>query len=174
MDDIQITVGDITKLTVDAIVNSANQSLLPGSGLSGAIFRAAGDGMKEECAPFAPLETGRAIITAGYGLPAPHVIHTVAPKWYLNHPQRAEQLANCYRESLLVAEQHELRSIAFPCIGMGIYRCPLESGAKIAVATVYECLKDLTFCRNILFVCANEEQAVYYINLCEKEGAITG
>lgn len=135
-DDIEIIEGDITKLEVDAIVNAANTWLRGGGGVDGAIHRAAGPSLEQECRVIGRCPTGEARITKGYELPAKHVIHTVGPVW--NGGGRGEDglLENCYRNSLVLARHAGVRSIAFPAISTGVYRFPLERAARIAVATV--------------------------------------
>ncbi|WZH47936.1 RNA-directed RNA polymerase [Fusarium acuminatum] len=132
--------GDITKLRLDAVVNAANKSLLGGGGVDGAIHRAAGPRLVRECRPLGPINTGEAVITKGYNLPAKHVIHTVGPV-YDTDPNPKESLANCYRESLRVAVTNNLTSVAFSAISTGIYGFPSSSAAKIACKTVREFLE---------------------------------
>ncbi len=138
--NIEVIQGDITKLNVDAIVNAANSSLLGGGGVDGAIHAAAGGGLLKECKKLGGCLTGQAKITKGYDLPAKHVIHTVGPVWHGGISNEAEQLADCYANSLKLAIENGIRTIAFPAISTGAYRFPGKEAALIAVRTISEFL----------------------------------
>ena len=133
---IEIIQTDITTLAVDAIVNAANATLLGGGGVDGAIHRSAGPQLLEDCSRLGGCQTGRAKITKGYGLPAKFVIHAVGPVWTDGKRNEAKLLASCYRESMKLAVEHQVSTIAFPAISCGIYGYPLEQAAEIAIDTL--------------------------------------
>ncbi len=159
IDRISVVEGDITRMDVDAIVNAANESLLGGGGVDGAIHRAAGPKLLEECRTLAGCPTGEARISRGYDLRARHVIHTVGPVWHGGNRQEDALLAACYRRSLGLAVQHNLKSLAFPAISTGIYRFPVIRAARIAVATTVEFLAEDHTLDIVIFCCFSAESA---------------
>ena len=152
-DRLHVTAADITTLHVDAIVNAANTSLLGGGGVDGAIHRAAGPGLLAECRALGGCETGDARITAGYDLPARHVIHAVGPVWRGGSRGEPRQLAGCYRRAIELAAEHQLRTVAFAAISCGIYGYPPEQAAPLAVRTVAEALAGAPSLARVDFVC---------------------
>ncbi|MCH8033903.1 MAG: O-acetyl-ADP-ribose deacetylase [Bacteroidetes bacterium] len=154
---IEIHKGDITNLKVDAIVNAANTTLLGGGGVDGAIHRAAGKVLLEECKKLNGCKTGEAKITKGYNLSAKYVIHTVGPVWNGGKHNEDELLASCYRNSLKLAVENGIKSIAFPAISTGVYRFPLERAKKIAMDEVTKFLNDNDEIEKLIFVCFDDE-----------------
>jgi O-acetyl-ADP-ribose deacetylase (regulator of RNase III) len=159
---LEIVQGDITKIAVDAIVNAANSSLLGGGGVDGAIHRAAGPQLLAECRGLGGCPTGEARITRGYDLPAKHVIHTVGPVWHGGDRGEEELLANCYRNSLRLAAENGIETIAFPSISTGVYRFPVDRACRIALREVRAFLAIRTSLRRVLFVCFSESDAEVY------------
>lgn len=159
---LQLHRGDITKLAVDAIVNAANETLLGGGGVDGAIHRAAGPELLEECRTIGGCPTGEARITGGYRLRARHVIHTVGPVWRGGRAGEPALLASCYRSSLALAQQHGLRSIAFPAISCGVYGYPIHDAVPIAVAETVRYCTEHALPIDVTFVCFGEEIATAY------------
>ncbi|MBF0571499.1 MAG: O-acetyl-ADP-ribose deacetylase [Candidatus Omnitrophica bacterium] len=164
---IEVKLGDITKENVDAIVNAANTSLLGGGGVDGAIHRAAGAGLLAECTILHGCKTGEAKLTKGYKLPSKFVIHTVGPVWHGGNRNEDDLLANCYRHSLMIAQEYQINSIAFPSISTGVYRFPIPRAAQIAVKTVKENLAGADI-KKIIFVCFDELNYKIYYDLLNK------
>jgi len=166
MNRIELITGDITKLRLDAIVNAANSSLMGGGGVDGVIHRAGGKKILEECmeyvSKYGRLSTGEAMITSGGNLPAKFVIHTVGPVWNGGRNNEAKLLANAYSNSLQLAAENNLRSIAFPNISTGVYDFPKERAAEIAVESVSSFLKKNSSIEKVIFVCFDEENYKIY------------
>jgi O-acetyl-ADP-ribose deacetylase (regulator of RNase III) len=160
--------GDITHQNVDAIVNAANNSLLGGGGVDGAIHRAAGPKLLEECKTLHGCTTGEAKITKGYNLHAKNVIHTVGPIWDDGHHQEDHLLASCYKKSMELAIAHKLTSLAFPSISTGVYRFPLERASRIALQEIASGLKNNPALQQVSIVCFDEETYTTY-KRAEKE-----
>lgn len=159
---IEILQGDITELAVDAIVNAANNTLLGGGGVDGAIHRVAGPALTQECAGLGGCETGDAKITGGYRLPAAHVIHTVGPVWYGGERGEPKLLKFAYRRCFEVAHQHRLRSIAFPAISAGVYGYPMREAVVIALSAAQDATRLFPELERIIFVQFSEAaQQVY-------------
>ena len=166
---IQVVQGDITKLDCDGIVNAANRSLLGGGGVDGAIHRAAGPELLAECRTLHGCRTGEAKITKGYRLKAKYIIHTVGPI-YSGTAEDAAQLADCYRNSLNLAKEHELHSIAFPAISTGVYGYPLEDATEIAVKTVAQWLEaHADYAMQVIFCCFDARtERVYQVRTLQQ------
>jgi len=165
MVSIKIIQGDITKVETDAIVNAANTTLLGGGGVDGAIHHAAGPGLFKECLALKGCKTGEAKITSGYNLPAKFIIHTPGPIWKGGDHSEAELLARCYRNSLQIAEDKKLQSIALPNISTGVYGFPRELAAEIAIREVRAFAKTCREIKKILFVAFDDENYNIYVRL---------
>ena len=162
MERLQTVLGDITKQSVDAIVNAANYSLLGGGGVDGAIHRAAGPELLAECRTLHGCETGQAKITKGYRLPAKHVIHTPGPVWHGGNNGEAELLASCYRSCLTLASENGCKTVDFPSISTGVYHFPLDKAAAIASKTIKEYLDAHPEIERVRMVCFDERTKAAY------------
>lgn len=164
MGRIETHVGDITRLKVDAIVNAANSSLLGGGGVDGAIHRAAGPELVQECRMLNGCKTGDAKITSGYRLSARHVIHTVGPVWRGGDQGEPGQLASCYETSLRLAAANGCRTVAFPAVSTGIYGYPADQAADIAIRTIRDVLNDLPEIERVILVAFDEQTHAHLEN----------
>ncbi len=166
---IKVILKDITEVEFDAIVNSANKSLLRGSGLSGAIHRAAGKELEIECKDIGPLDEGNSIITKGYNLKSKNIIHTVAPKYYLLQENREDLLRKCYYTSMKIADRNNFKSIGYPAIGIGVYKWPIELALTIAVEEISRYIRNENKnIENVYFVVRDERLKKAYEFLIEK------
>lgn len=165
---VKVISGDITKVNVDAIINAANNTLLGGGGVDGAIHRAAGPKLLEECRKLNGCETGKAKITKGYKLPAKYVVHTVGPIWRGGDANEDELLASCYRNSLQLAVDNKIKTIAFPSISTGAYRFPVKRAAEIAMLEISKFLKENESIEKVFMVCFNKDTMDAYTEALSK------
>jgi len=168
MTSLEIIQGDITSLKVDAIVNAANSSLLGGGGVDGAIHRVAGRGLLEECKLLGGCKTGEAKLTSGYNLLAKWVIHTVGPVWYGGTNNEPVLLENCYINSLRIADEFKMKTIAFPNISTGVYNFPKQQAAEIAITTCKKYVLQHTLLEQIIFVAFDPENYLIYKKLLKE------
>ena len=167
---IELVEGDITKQKVDAIVNAANTTLLGGGGVDGAIHRAAGPGLLEECRKLGGCATGQAKITRAYSLPVNWIIHAVGPVWHDGKRSEDELLASCYRSCFDLAQQHGIRTIAFPAISTGAYGFPMDRAARIAIAETNQAFERNSLLTKVLLVCFGKEAHQTYQKALEAAG----
>lgn len=160
---IEVLKGDITRLKVDAIVNAANTSLLGGGGVDGAIHRAGGKAILDECKVIGGCDVGEAVITTAGNMQAKHIIHTVGPIWRGGNSAEAEKLYNCYTNSIKLARKHNLKTIAFPNISTGVYGYPKEDAARIAIKAVSGTIENQL--EKVVFVCFDDENYKIYLDL---------
>ena len=165
---IEIVEGNIARQQVDAVVNAANESLLGGGGVDGALHTAAGPGLLEECKKLNGCPTGQSKITAGYNLPAKWVIHTVGPIWHGGRNDEPELLGSCYRKSLALAAHRGIESIAFPCISTGLYRFPMERATEIALTETLEFLRSNELPKKVVFVCYGHDAFSIYLDTARR------
>lgn len=163
--DLKIIQGDITKLEVDAIVNAANTTLLGGGGVDGAIHRAAGRKLLEECKTLKGCPTGEAKITGGYNLPSKYVIHTVGPVWNGGNRNEEYLLTSCYKNSLLLAESYNIESIAFPSISTGVYGFPFNLACKFALSCIENVRDELIVVKSVFLVCFSQSDYDNYLSV---------
>lgn len=168
MTTLRVIQADITTLAVDAVVNAANSSLLGGGGVDGAIHRAAGPGLLDECRQLGGCPTGEARITGGYNLPAKYVIHTVGPVWRGGSHGEADLLSSCYQRSLEIAVERGLTSIAFPCISTGVYGYPHQPAAEIAVTAVRKFTAVAASVSEVIFCCFSRQDYDIYMGILSK------
>ncbi|MBR0722019.1 O-acetyl-ADP-ribose deacetylase [Bradyrhizobium manausense] len=168
---LDVIVADITTLSVDAIVNAANSSLLGGGGVDGAIHDAAGPELLAECQTLGGCPTGDAKITNGYLLPARHVIHAVGPVWYGGSRGEAEALSSCYRRALELCQANELNSLAFSAISTGVYRFPADQAAKIAVHATIDALPTAASVGHVIFCCFSGASAALHTDVLARYGS---
>ncbi len=168
-DIISVLKGDITKLQVDAIVNAANTSLLGGGGVDGAIHRAAGRELLEECKTLKGCKTGQSKITKGYNLPSKYVIHTVGPVWHGGKNNERELLKSCYNTALNLAKENGIKTIAFPAISCGIYHFPLDEASKIATETVKEFISNNNCFEKVIFIDINDAVINIYNQIIQEK-----
>ncbi len=174
MKRLNIVKGDITTLAVDAIVNAANMSLLGGGGVDGAIHRAAGPRLLEECRTLGGCRTGDAKLTKGYNLPARYVIHTVGPVWHGGTENEDNNLASCYARSFALARDHRFTSIAFPSISTGVYGFPVERASRIALRAIRDGLSANPQIDRVVVVCFDERTYQTYLDALSQAGSAGG